>query len=136
MNYGPAWIVIEESYHRASRRLVSVISPRRAAGDVARYIEQLYVDRFASVHARLAYKKSRKHATYPTERGVYQGIMHCGQDPVFHAIYAHRVELTGKSLVFGYKILVKVEEPTRPVFEERQQSLELDATIDLTEDLS
>lgn len=125
MQCGPSWIVFEASYHRASKKLLSLISSRRAPRDVAWFLEQLYVSRYASFHEHLAYKKSRKNAAYPVELRSYRGVLHCGHDPFLVAVRAHSVEEVGGVLRFSYRILVS-SDTDFPLFEDREQTLELD----------
>ena len=126
MNYGAGWIILENRYPEASKLVLSVISPRRSSAFVAQYIEQLYVDRHASIRERLEYKKSRKNYPYQTQTSIYSGIMHCGQSPVLHGIYAHKILLSGNQLDFTYKILVREDPPHTPVFESRRQVVPVD----------
>jgi hypothetical protein len=97
--------------------LISIIAPRRSPQFVAKYIEQLYVDRYASIRERLNYKKSPKNFPYRTHIGLYSGVMHCGQDPVLHALQSDRIMLAGNELTFTYKILVREDPGHIPVFE-------------------
>ena len=107
MNYGSGWIVIEGKYPRTTSVLISIIAPRRSPQFVAQYIEQLYVDRYASIRERLNYKKSPMNFPYRTQIGLYSGVMHCGQDPVLHALQSDRIVFTGNELTSTYKILLR-----------------------------
>jgi hypothetical protein len=126
MNYGAGWIVLENRYPEVSQTVLSVISARRSSAYVAQYIEQLYVDRHASIRERLDYKKSGKNYPYRTQVGLYSGVMHCGQSPVLHGIYAHKIMLSGNQLAFTYKILVRQDPLHTPVFESRRQVIPVD----------
>ena len=126
MNYGAGWIVLENKYPETSQVILSVISPRRSSTYVSQYIEQLYVDRHASIRERLEYKKSPKNYPYRTKVGLYSGIMHCGQSPVLHGIYAHKIVLSGDQLDFSYKILVREDSRNTPIFEDRRQAIPVD----------
>jgi hypothetical protein len=121
--HGPAWIVIEESPRSGSRTLVSILAPRRTVRDVAAFVEQLYVDRTASIQGRLQYKKSRK-AIY--EALVDGHVMHCGHDPFLVAIYAQQTTLKDDQLEFRYRIITKRgPTPMDIATEERVQSIEI-----------
>ena len=123
MKYGPGWIVLEGKYPRSRDALVSVISPRRSSSSISKHIEQLYVDRYASMIERLEYKKSPNNFPYRTQVGLYSGIMHCGQNPVLHAIYAEQIVLDGSQLTFSYKILLREEPRGTPIFESKRKSI-------------
>ncbi|MBL8261568.1 MAG: hypothetical protein JNM58_04015 [Xanthomonadaceae bacterium] len=126
MQYGAGWIVLENLYPEPVERLVSVVSPRRSSGQVAQLIEQLYVDRHGSIRERLEYKKSPKNYPYRTHVGLYSGVMHCGQSPVLHAVYAHKISLKDGLLDFTYKVLVREESGHIPVFEDRRRTIAVD----------
>lgn len=128
MNHGAGWIIFEESLNQGSRRLLSVLSPRRTPRDVASFIEQLYVDSHCSIRERLQYKKTRKSAAYTPQLDDYGGVMHCGHDPFLVGIYAHKILLRESTLQFVYRIVVgRSESSLQASYEERQQSLAVDA---------
>jgi hypothetical protein len=127
MDYGAGWIVLEDKYPESSKVILSVISPRRSSTYVAQYIEQLYVDRYASISERLEYKKSPKNYPYRTNVGLYSGIMHCGQSPVLRGIRAQKIVLNRDQLEFTYKILVREDSRNTPIFESRRQVVPVDA---------
>ncbi len=126
MNYGAGWIVLENRYPSRSEIVLSIISARRSASYVAQYIEQLHVDRHASIRERLEYKKSPNNYPYRTHIGLYTGIMHCGQSPVLHGIYADKISLAHDNLHFTYKILVREDSGCSPIFESKRRSLSVD----------
>jgi len=126
MKHGPAWILFEESSHTGSRKLLSIQSSRRTQGDIISFMEQLYVDRFASVAERLQYKKSRKTATcMPVVDGH---VIHCGHDPFFVGIRASQTDLREGVLEFTYRTIIRrSSEPLDFETEERSQVLNVDA---------
>jgi hypothetical protein len=126
MNHGPAWIIIEESFHKKSRRLVSVLSPRRSHSHVVAFIEQLCVDRSSSIVERMEYKKSRKSARHtPMLDG---NIIHCGHEPWLIGYYAHKTAVKDGVLEFSYRIVVRrTPNPLNFEFEERRQCISVDA---------
>lgn len=126
MKYGAGWIVLENRYPEPSEVILSVISPRRSPSHVAQYIEQLYVDRHASIRERLEYKKSPKNYPYRTRIGLYSGIMYCGQSPVLHAIYAHKIGFFSDKLEFTYKVLLHEDPQGFPVFDTKTRSIAVD----------
>ena len=126
MNHGAGWIVIENMYPEPTEIVLSVISARRSAAFVAQYIEQLYVDRHASIRERLEYKKSPTRYPYRTKIGLYSGVMYCGQSPVLHAIYAQQISLGSETLDFTYRFLVREEPRGTPIFESKRRSVRVD----------
>ena len=121
--HGAGWIVYEESYHKGTRALVSIIPARRSAEYVADFMRQTFVDRWASVQDRLTFNKSPKSWPYQIMVGRHCNPMHIGDDPYLVGLYAHEIMLDGSNLTFSYRILTNVNEKLVPTFEERQQSL-------------
>ena len=60
MSLGTGWLIIEESIHTGTKSLVSIISPRKQERYVKEFMEQLYVDKYASFDEKIAYKKNNK----------------------------------------------------------------------------
>jgi hypothetical protein len=126
INHGTGWLLFEQVAARPAFTLLSILSPRRPARNVAAYLEQLYVDRFCSVRAQLIYKKSRKYAAWPTRLDRYGLGMRCGNDPCFFGIYARKIILTGNVLEFEYKVVEVADDPRHLVFQTKRQSLRVD----------
>ncbi len=126
MKHGPAWVLFEESFHQGSKKLLSLLSPRRPVNDVAAFVEQLYIDRTASLGERMQYKKSRKSAAY---KPIIDGhVMHCGHEPFLVCIYAQQTSIQNNVLYFIYRIITKRGNDLKDfATEERQQSIEVDA---------
>jgi len=102
---GKAWIVLEESFHSDEKRLVAVLSPRKTGDFVAEYIEQAYVDRFASFDEKITFKKDKKKSPFRIERYSISGTtMRHGHEPMFNAYYAHTLERNGGALLFHYRV--------------------------------
>jgi hypothetical protein len=127
IKHGTGWILFEQACDRPTRSLLSILSPRRTARDVAAYAEQLYVDRFCSIRAQLSYKKSRKDALFPAAIGRYGLSVHCGHEPLFLAVFARDILLKGNSLEYEYRVVVSAESPPHVLLEIRRQSLTIDA---------
>lgn len=123
VNYGAAWIVFEESYHQKTRRLLSVLPPRKSPGDVSEFMRQMYSDRAYAIAERLKYKKSPNSAPYQVMKGLYMSPLHIGHDPWLVGIYANRVLLKGDAIEFTYRILTNSDDPLNPRLEDRTQSL-------------
>ncbi len=126
INHGTGWVLFEQSSKGPACTLLSILSPRRPARNVAAYLEQLYVDRFSSIRAQLIYKKSRKHAAWPIKMDRYGLGMRCGQDPCFFGIYARKIVLIGNVLEYEYKIVEVADDPRHIVFQTKRQSLTVD----------
>jgi hypothetical protein len=123
INHGTGWVLFEQPSNRSACILLSILSPRRPARNVAAHLEQLYVDRFCSVRAQLSYKKSRKHAAWPIKIDRYGLGMRCGHDPCFFGIYARKILLTGNILEYEYETVEVADDPRHIVFQIKRQSL-------------
>jgi hypothetical protein len=126
MRHGTGWVLFEQASDRPTRSLLSILSPRRTARDVAAYVEQLYVDRFCSIRGQLTYKKSRKYAAYPAAIGRYGLSVHCGHEPRFFGVYARDILLKGNVLEYEYRVVVIADNPPHLLLETRRQSLTID----------
>ena len=105
MNLGTGWLIIEESFHSAEKHLVSIISARRCQEYVRDFMEQTYVDKFASINEKLSYKKNRKQSPFKIEKYEQTGTtISCGHEPMFKAYYCHQLKLIGNILVFKCRI--------------------------------
>lgn len=125
MNYGRGWVVIEQYFHSRERRLISILPPRRTKKDVARYVEQTYVDRHASVREKLSYKKGSELPAYQVPDNILDSVMHCGHEPFFVCIYSHKIVLKGHLIEFEYEVCVN-NDPMAPKYERRSESLEVE----------
>jgi hypothetical protein len=123
IHHGTGWVLFEQPYNGLACTLLSILSPRRPARNVAGYLEQLYVDRFCSIRAQLKYKKSRKYAEWPIKIDRYGLGMRCGHDPCFFGIYAREILLTGNILEYKYKIVKVEDDPRHIVIQIKRQSL-------------
>jgi hypothetical protein len=95
-----------------------MLSPRRTPDQIKRYIEQRYVDSFASIHEKIAYKKNPKTWPYraePNER-LYPYVLNCGHEPHYIAIYCHKIALKNGGLHYDYKYFQGEDENHRPMF--------------------
>ena len=119
MNIGKGWLIIEESVHKDTKSLVSIISPRRTESYVQKYMEQMYVDRFASIEEKIAYKKKPESWPYRANtQKHYSGIIDCGHDPIMMAYYCHKLNLKKGVLKYTFKTLKGQTNDLRPIFEE------------------
>ncbi|KRG71290.1 hypothetical protein ABB27_03285 [Stenotrophomonas terrae] len=106
--------------------MLSVLSPRKNQQFVVQFMQQLYVDRFATIANRLAFKKSS--SNYPLEpmQDRFYPIIHVGHNPFFVGIRALDLRLTDNVLEFTYKIATDTSDPFHPVYEPRSQSIVVD----------
>lgn len=126
MKHGPGWVIFEEHHPSGERRLLSVLSPRRNQKFVVQLMQQLYVDKFATIGDRLAFKKSS--SSYPLDpmQDRFYPIIHLGHNPFFIGVRALDLRLTDNVLVFTYKIAIDTSDPFHPVYEPRSQSIVVD----------
>lgn len=119
MNAGKGWLVIEEYFHEGTESVVSIISPRKGINYVRKYVEQMYVDRFASINEKIAYKKNPKSSPFKIEIfSPYGGVFSCGHDPTFRVYSCHKLSLKGNELTYTYKVLKGEEGRHKPIFNE------------------
>lgn len=126
MNHGAGWVVFEESPSEGTRKLLSVLPARRNRSEVIAFIQQSYVDRFASIEERISYKKHPKSSPFNVLADNYGGPIHVGHEPFFVGIYARKIILKGNLFEFYYRIATNRGDPFNPIFEERCQSLVVD----------
>lgn len=107
MDAGKGWVILEEHFHSGERRLVSIVSPRKTIGYICDLMEQMYVDKFASLGERITYKKDRKRSAFRMERYQQRGptILSCGHEPTFRAYRCQRLNVEGNCLVFRYRMI-------------------------------
>ena len=126
MKHGSGWVIWEVSSQLGTRKLVSILSPRKSAQDVARYMEQLSVDRWASLREKLACKKSPKNWPYQAMMGTHVNPIHVGHDPFLIGVHSHSIDVVGNQLHFKYRVLDGDPEKYPPTFKESDQSLIVD----------
>ena len=109
MGAGKAWVILEEHFHSGERRLLSIVSPRKTVSYVCDFMEQMYIDKFASIHEKITYKKDRKKSALRMEEYEQRGptTLSCGHDPTFRAYSCHRLKLDGNKLIFTYRVFRK-----------------------------
>ena len=104
-NLGKAWVVLEESFHSDENRLIALLSARKTARNVAEYIEQAYVDRFADFDEKIDFKKGRKSSPYRIHQHMIMGTTFShGHDPMYNAYYAHELQCLDEILIFRFRV--------------------------------
>lgn len=126
MIHGPAWVVFEENHPSGTRRLLSILSPRRSQHLVVQFMQQLYVDRFASLEDRVAFKKSPFGYAVEPIQDRFCPIVHLGHNPFFVGIRAIDIRLAENALEFTYRIATDTSNPFQPIYEKRIQSIVVD----------
>ena len=105
MNLGTGWVIIEESFHSTEKRLVCDHQCSKVSEYVRDFMEQTYVDKFASINEKLSYKKNRKQSPFKIEKYEQTGTtISCGHDPMFRQILLRPVETHRKILIFRCRI--------------------------------
>lgn len=129
MNHGAGWIVFEEFHREGTRRLLSILPARRNQKDVISFVQQIYVDRFASIDEKLSHKKHPESSPFNVLFDAGSRTIHVGDEPVYVAIYAHKIVLRENIVKFHYRIAVNRGDPFNPVFEQRYQSITADTKL-------
>lgn len=119
MNQGKGWVLIEAFFNTGENRLLSILSSRRSPDHIRQYMEQKYIDSHASIEEKLSYKKQPRRWAYPSEPYAekYPYVLRCGHEPLFIAMYCHKLELKGDKLYYYYKYF-RGERHNQPVFKE------------------
>ena len=82
-------------------------------------MEQVYVDKYASIEDKIAYKKKPESWPYRAHtQKLYSGIINCGHEPIMMACYCHKLSLKNGVLNYTYKTLKGQTNDLRPIFEE------------------
>ena len=89
-------------------------------------MEQMYVDKFASIEEKIAYKKQPESWSYRAHtQGPYSGIIDCGHDPIMMAYYCHKLILKNGVLKYTYKSMKGQTNDLRPIFKEIECSIKV-----------
>ncbi|OJF70630.1 hypothetical protein BK026_18670 [Alteromonas sp. V450] len=106
MNQGKGWVLIEAFFNTGENRFLSILSSRRSPDYVKQYMEQKYIDSYASIEEKFLYKKQPRRWPYPSAPydKKYPYVLRCGHEPLFIAMYCHKLELKGgNQLYYSYK---------------------------------
>ncbi len=100
---GTAWLVIKESVYGNKVHLLSVLNPRKLSKDITWYLEQIFVERFASFDEKILYKKDSKKSAFRIEpHEITSTIISCGHDPIYLAYRCHWLKRVENYLLFSY----------------------------------
>lgn len=89
-------------------------------------MQQVYVDRFASLEDRVAFKKSPFGYAVEPIKDRFCPIVHLGNNPFFVGIRAIDIRLAENVLEFTYRIATDTSDPFQPIYEKRIQSIVVD----------
>jgi len=127
MDQSAGWVIYEDDGHRDEpRRLLSLLPAHNSHARVARAMEQMYAQRFATMET--AIPSTARRPRFMAQRGVVDGAIYVGHQPVYIGAYAHRMRVSGTTLEFWYRISTRGH-AGRPVFEDRHQVLCIDWKI-------
>lgn len=127
MDQSTGWVIYEDYGHRDEpRRLLSLLPAHNSCARVARVMEQMYAQRFASMEEPISPSVRRpRRPRFMAQKDARDGAIYVGHQPVYIGAYAHRMRVTRTTLEFWYRISTR-DHPRRPVFEDRHQVLRID----------
>lgn len=126
MDQGAGWVIYEDHGNRDEpRRLLALLPAHNSYASVARIMERMYAERFASMEEPVPFSGRRpRRPRFMAQKDASDGAIYVGHLPVYIGAYAHRLRVTGSTLEFWYRIASRGE-PARPVFEDRHQVLSI-----------
>lgn len=124
-NAGKGWVIIEVNTHNNDKNLISILDARLSENYIKKYMEQTYIDKYASIEEKIKYKSNRSSWPYRVSQTInmYGGILDCGHNNMFVAYKCHHLQLNDNSLTFTYNIYKGGIESGRPIFDEKTQSI-------------
>jgi len=125
MNLGSGWLIIEESPHTGDRTLISILSSRKQESYVQDYMEQRYIDKFASLEEKIAYKKNPKSWPYPAQpvTPLFPSVLSCGHDPIFMTYRCHKLKQKNGEIIYVFKTLKGQTKDLRPIIQENTRKI-------------
>jgi hypothetical protein len=120
MSFGKGWVIVEKYFRTGEENLLSILNPRNGSDYVREYMEQRYVDTFASFKEKISYKKKKSSWPYPVQpvERLYHYVLQCGHEPQYLAAKCHKLVLKGDKLEYYYQYLRGVGANGRPIFVE------------------
>jgi hypothetical protein len=101
MKLGKGWIIIEEHFHTQESFLISIVNARKGESYIREYIEQIYVDKFASINEKFIYKKNRDKLPAYQVSNYHTSV---GHEPTFKGHLCDKFEIIDENtLEFSYK---------------------------------
>lgn len=126
MDQSAGWVIYEDYGNRDERRrLVSLLPAHNSCASVARMMERMYAERFASMEgsAQPAGRRPRR-PRFMALKDSADGAIYVGHLPVYIGAYAHRMRVTETTLEFWYRISTG-SGPWPPESEARHQVLSI-----------
>ncbi|HEY0660387.1 MAG TPA: hypothetical protein VGD21_03560 [Lysobacter sp.] len=125
MEQSAGWVIYEDYGSRNEpRRLLSLLPAHKSHASVARIMEQMYAERFASMEEPVRPSTRRpKRPRFMAQKDALDGAIYVGHLPVYIGAYAHRMRVTGTTLEFWYRIATHHGGACRPTIEDRHQVL-------------
>jgi len=126
MDQNAGWVIYEDYGNRDERRrLVSLLPAHNSHASVARIMERLYAERFASMDepAQPCGRRPRR-PRFMAQKDALDGAIYVGHLPVYIGAYAHRMRVTETTLEFWYRISTR-NGPCLPEPEARHQVLSI-----------
>lgn len=128
VNRGAGWIIYEDDPASGTPcRLVSLLPAHRSVASIAKYAEQVYVDRYGSLEERFDYKRRPQDSRYAAKTDPRHGGIYVGQSPRFVGVYAKRIVSHVGVLEFWYRVTADRGAPG-PIFECRMLRLPVQST--------
>ena len=101
---GKGWIIIEEHIRTEECFLISIINARKGKQYIREYIEQIHVDKFASINEKFIYKKHRNNLPAYKEDNYRGNILSVGHEPIFRGYYCDSFKIIDDdTLEFSHK---------------------------------
>ena len=124
MDQSAGWVIYEDYGNRDEpRRLLSLLPAHNSCATVARIMERMYAERFASMEEPVPSSGRRpRRPRFMAQKDAVDGAIYVGHLPVYIGAYAHRLRVTESTLEFWYRIATQAQS-ARPVFEDRHQVL-------------
>ncbi len=107
MRLGMAWLILEESFDGNKKHLISIVSAKKSSDYVRNFMEQKYVDTFASFQEKIAFKNNSLDSPFRIEKYAQATTtISCGHEPVYRAYRCHRLRVNGSNLEFSYRVFL------------------------------
>lgn len=116
VSVGKAWVVYSEDTRTGKKKLISLLNPRRTSQSVRKFVEQIYVDKYASIDEKVRYKKRTSSWPYGAKTEHPSGMIRCGHSPIFRAIYCHTIEISESSLYAKFEVVTEYDQFLGPEF--------------------
>ncbi len=103
-----AWLIYSSDISTDTQTLVSLLRPSMTSAAVAKYVEQTYVDKYASVEEKIAYKKHPASWPYPAKVQQPTNTITCGFGPIYIGIHCYKLEHKHSMFIGYYRFIKKL----------------------------